>query len=50
MGPEEQKYLEELKQRHELAPERNSFSHSKFMINLQIEYMKEDIKERELKY
>lgn len=31
IGAEEQKYLEELKERHQLAPERNSVEYSKFM-------------------
>ena len=34
VGAEEQKYYDQLKERHELAPERNSASHTKFMLSL----------------
>ena len=48
IGAEEQKYLEELKERHKLAPERNSVEYSKFVTKYQIEYLREDIAERRI--
>lgn len=46
LGPEEQLYMEELKERHELAPERNTLDYTKFMIKYQIEYLREEVADR----
>jgi len=46
LGPEEQLYIEELKERHQLAPERNTLDYTKFMLKYQIEYLREEVAER----
>lgn len=48
VGPEEQRYLEELKERHELAPERNTVEYAKLNYKYIIEYLNETINEREI--
>jgi len=50
LGPEEQLYLEELKERHRLAPERNSVEYTKFVIEYQIENLREEIADRVIIY
>ena len=38
--------MEELKERHELAPERNTVEYTKFMMKYQIEFLKEEISDK----
>lgn len=38
--------MEELKERHQLAPERNTLDYTKFMIKYQIEYLREEVADR----